>query len=74
MLAFSRTVHDATHDSHLELLDPRILLTPDRHGGTQKIIDLFREFLEGGAGRTTAAGTGRNTGYKASEPQCLQDF
>ena len=74
MFAFARAVDDAAHHGHLELLDTGILLAPDRHLGTQEIVDLLRQFLERGAGRATAARTGRDAGHERAHAQRLQDL
>ena len=75
VLALTRAVDDAAHHGHLELLDPGILLAPNRHLRAQEIVDLLGQFLERRAGGTSAAGTRRDTGHERSRtPERLQNL
>ena len=74
MLAFARTVDDAPHHSDFHGLHAWVLLAPHRHLSPKKIIDLFGQFLERGAGGAAAAGARRDAGHEIAQTQRLDNF
>ena len=75
VLALARAVDDAAHDRDLEFLDARVFVAfQDRHLRAQVVVDLLRQFLEGGAGGAAAAGAGGDARVERAQAQRLQDF
>ena len=74
MLAFARSVDDATHDGDLELLDTRVLRAPHGHLGSEEVVNFLGQFLKCRAGGAAASRAGRDTGYETAQTQRLQNF
>ena len=74
VFALARAVDDAAHHGHLHVFDARVACAPDRHGGTQEVVDLFRQFLERGAGGAATTGAGGDTGHEGTQPQRLKNL
>ena len=69
MLALAGSVHDAAHHRHLEVFHTGVTHAPHGHMGTQKIVDLLGQLLEGAAGGAAAAGASRDAGHKNAQAQ-----
>src|SRR5574343_1117379 len=74
VLAFPWAIDDAAHHGNLQRFHPGILLAPDGHMLTQKILDLLGQFLEASAGRAATTRTRSHTGHEQAQPQGLKDF
>ena len=74
MFAFTWAIDNTTHDRDFQALYTGVLLTPHRHFVAQKHVDFLCEFLESGAGGSSAARASGDTGHKTAQPQSLQNF
>ena len=74
VLALSGPVDDATHHCNSQIFHTRIANSPDRHLGTQKIINLLCKILEGCAGSATTTRSCGDTWDEYTQAQRLQYF
>src|SRR5581483_4170735 len=74
MFRFAGAVYHAAHHRYFHLFHIRVTSLPHRHLFAQIRLNLFRYFLEEGAGGASAAGTGGYLRGEAANAERLEDL
>ncbi len=73
-LGFARAVHDASHHGEGQGLHPHAAALPLGHHLPDVARDALRQLLERGAGRSPAAGAGRDARSECAQSEGLQEL